>query len=322
MSRRKPSIAKRLIFALIAVVLFFVAAEIGLRLMPDPEVDETDFTHASVTWRADANSDKLLPHREENTSFAVTTDANGLRPPWHQTKVGTRILAMGCSTTFGWGVADHETYPFRLQERLTAMGKQVQVINGGQPGYTSFQGLWLWDEALGELDADVVLLGFVVQDARRAAYSDLSQALLQKRTNLVGDWRYEWALYRFLLRQTGRWQSEAKERGTDEQDMPHRVSPEDYLENLRALIRRVQDSGGTPVLFGYPLEVEGYTELHRAIMKNLAVSEGVPHLDPSELTRNRSDYYFVNDRGHANAAGNDAIAEAVAQFLVAEGLIQ
>ena len=45
-------------------------------------------------------------------------------------------------------------------------------------GYTSFQGSWLWG-TLKAREPDVVLIGYVVQDAR-AAYTDKSQAILQK----------------------------------------------------------------------------------------------------------------------------------------------
>ncbi len=322
MSRRRLSASKRLVFVGLASLLFFGATELAMRQLWNPEGDTTRFIHASVYWREKPDQDRAVAHKEENTTFRVTTDGNGLRPPWHESKEGTRVLAMGCSTTYGWGVGDSETFPYRLQEHLRSSGKTAQVINGGQPGYTSFQGLWLWDELLEREEADVVLLGFVVQDARRAAYTDLSQALLQNESLSLKSVLYSWTTYRFMQHMLGHWQVEAKECQQDETECPFRIPPEDYLDNLRTLVDSVRASGGTPVLFGYPLEVEGYTELHRAILRGLAEAEDIPHVDPSEVTRNRAEYYFANDRGHANAAGNDAVAQTVAQFLVAEGLIE
>jgi len=52
---------------------------------------------------------------------------------------GPSILALGDSTTFGWGVAEDETYPAQLAEILHAAGRDVRVINAGVPGYTSSQ---------------------------------------------------------------------------------------------------------------------------------------------------------------------------------------
>jgi hypothetical protein len=45
----------------------------------------------------------------------------------------TRILALGDSTTFGWGVEDHESWPARLQARLDERGLAVEVLNAGVP---------------------------------------------------------------------------------------------------------------------------------------------------------------------------------------------
>ena len=73
-------------------------------------------------------------------------------------------MTLGCSTTFGWGVDDDASYPALLDGLIT--DEQTQVINGGQPGYTSFQGRWLWDKTLKDYAPDVVLIGYVVQDAR------------------------------------------------------------------------------------------------------------------------------------------------------------
>ena len=120
-----------------------------------------------------------MPHNEENTSFEVSTNSDGLRTSIEMTdtKKTLRIMTLGCSTTFGWGVADSETYPARLQHYLTQAGYgNVEVVNAGQPGYTSFQGDWLWDSLLDDYKPDVVLIGYIVQDARKAAYSDKSQA--------------------------------------------------------------------------------------------------------------------------------------------------
>lgn len=319
----RPSIGKRLGFTAVAVVGFFLLLEGGLRLAWAPEFDATKFTHATVYPRADASQDGPVLHKELGSNFHVTTDADGLRPPFHDSASGTRIVAMGCSTTYGWGVDDADSFPAKLQDHLASAGKDVQVINGGQPGYTSFQGLNLWNEVLKDRDADIVLLGFVVQDARRAAYSDLSQALLMGENQALKSVLWNWQTYRFLQKQLGRWQVEAKECREDETECPYRVPPEDYLDNLRALASAIQDEGAQPVLFGYPLEVDGYTKLHRSLMKNLAEADGLPYVDPSDITRNRGDYYFTpQDPGHANADGNDVIAQAVAQFLTSEGLIQ
>ena len=175
-------VIKKIAFALVPVFLLFGAGEVVLRVIGWPEVTQA-FEHNEPFWVVDPDLKAYaMPHNEENTSFKVSTNSDGLRTTVEMTdpRKDVRIMTLGCSTTFGWGVADAETYPERLQHYLTEAGySNVEVVNGGQPGYTSFQGTWLWDSILKHYEPDVVLIGYIVQDARKAAYSDKSQAILQ-----------------------------------------------------------------------------------------------------------------------------------------------
>jgi lysophospholipase L1-like esterase len=55
---------------------------------------------------------------------------------------GVRILAVGDSSTFGYGARDDETYPAVLQRLLSKRfpGRSVEVINAGTPGWSSGNG--------------------------------------------------------------------------------------------------------------------------------------------------------------------------------------
>jgi lysophospholipase L1-like esterase len=321
---------KRLLFSLVPLVVVLGGAEAGLRAADWPTVDSSGFAHNQVYWTADpGQEDVAVPHRETQGSFRVSTDPHGLRVPRHPVEKpagAQRVMTLGCSTTFGWGVDDAESYPARLESRLKGKGYETwQVINGGQPGYTSFQGLWLWDGVLSRFEPDIVLIGYVVQDARKAAYSDKSQAILQgdarfMKTALL----YRSKLYLGLRAGVGAVQIRAKERGEGDEGGVHRVPPEDYVDNLRALVARAKAVGAEPVLFGYPLEREGYTGDHRRILKAAADELGVRHFDPQtqmeEATRHQT-LYFETDRGHANARGNDLIARWVMEFLEEQGML-
>ncbi|MCB9764705.1 MAG: hypothetical protein H6739_33325 [Alphaproteobacteria bacterium] len=292
--------------------------------------DGQQFAHRQVFWTTDPNlADEPMLHKEVGGSFPVSTDANGLRAPLHgeQKPDGTfRVMTLGCSTTFGWGVADDETYPARLEGMLRERGfPQVEVINGGQPGYTTFQGLWLWRRLLHRYQPDLVLVGYIVQDARKAAFSDLSQAVLTGDPGFVqSHLLYKSRLYVGMQVLLGTVTVRAKEREEGGEAGVYRVSPEEYVGNLRAFTDEIQGVGATPVMFGFPLEVEGYTEFHRKVLKFTASDLGVPHFDPSEaVTRaaREQTLYFPKDRGHPNAAGHLLIAELVRDFLIDNKLI-
>ena len=319
----RPSLGRRLFFSLIPVAVVFGAAELGLRGAGWPKI-EAAFEHNSPFWTADPDLDQFpMNHNEEGRTFPVTTNEDGLRQPFHSLEKpsGThRIMTLGCSTTFGWGVADAESYPARLESMIRATGRQdIEVINGGQPGYTSFQGRWLWDRTLRHYEPDLVMVGYVVQDARKAAYSDRSQAVLQQDARYLKDnLLYRSKVYLGLRSLLGHVQVRAKERGAQDVGGEYRVPPGDYVENLRALVQGIQAEGARPILFGYPLERTGYTSQHRTILAAAAEELGVPHFDPQaqmeEASRNQQ-LYFTNDRGHANAAGNDLIAKWVLEYL-------
>ncbi len=313
---------KRLFFALVPALLLFGATEMVLRVMGWPEVTQA-FEHNEPFWVVDPDlKDHPMPHNEESTSFAVSTNSDGLRTSIEVTdsKKTLRIMTLGCSTTFGWGVADSETYPDRLQHYLTESGYgNVEVVNAGQPGYTSFQGDWLWDALLDDYQPDVVLVGYIVQDARKAAYSDKSQAILQGDNRFLKDnFLYRSKGYLALRYGMGKVQIQAKERSSQDEGGAFRVPPEDYVVNLRSLIDKIQSSGAKPILFGYPLERTGYTEQHRLILSIAAEELKVGHLDPQvqmETAASESRLYFARDKGHANAAGNDQIARWVFEYL-------
>ncbi len=76
-------------------------------------------------------------------------------------KLGLRVLALGDSVTFGWGVEAEEAYPQIVEEMLRKQlaALPVDVVNAGVWGYNTLQHL----QALRQLDVsvqpDVILLG-------------------------------------------------------------------------------------------------------------------------------------------------------------------
>ena len=84
----------------------------------------------------------------------VNVDVHGFRPiknqgPWPPNPDSTNIFVFGGSTTFGYGVTDHETIPSCLQEILTAgyQGK-IRVYNFGRGGYISVQEKILFEKLI------------------------------------------------------------------------------------------------------------------------------------------------------------------------------
>lgn len=322
---------KRVLYSLLPLVALLAGGEVAVRVSGWPAVNpDRPFEHNEVYWIAEPDlEDQAFPHREMNTSFPVSTDHRGLRAPLHEEEkpAGTlRVLFLGCSTTFGWGVADEETYPARVEALLHEAGRtDVEVINGGQPGYTSFQGLWFWREVARTYRPDLVFFGYVVQDARKAAYTDRSQALLQADARFLKDnLFYHSRMYLGLRQVIDARRVVSKERAEGGSEGAYRVPPEDYVANIRELHRLVGAEGARLVFFGFPLEREGYTRDHRRLLRAAAEELSVPNLDlqaEMESLSRQSVLYFEQDRGHANREGHEVIARKVVEFLTTRSLL-
>jgi acyl-CoA thioesterase-1 len=77
-----------------------------------------------------------------------------------------RILAFGDSLTAGYGLAESEAFPARLQAALAKAGVEAEIINGGVSGDTTAGGLARLDWSLADRP-DLVLLELGANDGLR-----------------------------------------------------------------------------------------------------------------------------------------------------------
>src|SRR5215471_8989909 len=87
-----------------------------------------------------------------------------------------RVACIGDSWTFGMNVDQSQMYPARLEAILKAHpladAREVEVMNFGILGYTSFQGLQLFKTRVLDVHPDVVVIGFGMNDSDVAGYRD------------------------------------------------------------------------------------------------------------------------------------------------------
>jgi lysophospholipase L1-like esterase len=83
-----------------------------------------------------------------------------------------RIVAVGDSTTLGWGVSDEETYPAQLAALLNAappqgypQGVRYEVLNLGVGNYNTVQEIGRLRDLGLQTDPDLILLGYFINDA-------------------------------------------------------------------------------------------------------------------------------------------------------------
>lgn len=161
---------KLTIFALIPAVVLIASLEVILRIteasrptqgsIPLPEeLSGMLRPDATLMW-------SLVPSQDleyANHPSGYRTNSMGLRsreisPEKKDNEY--RILSLGESTTYGYGVANDETYSAQLEALLKAGGseQEFRVINAGVPAWSSFQSLLFLKERGIKLKPDMVLL--------------------------------------------------------------------------------------------------------------------------------------------------------------------
>ncbi len=175
---------RKLCFALMSCVLLLLMAEAGLRfsgLFPMPDglflQDATDDRHLTdpvLFWRLNPGLTRKADDggswytwRVNEQGFRADSATLRAKPPGVK-----RVLCLGDSIPFGWGVDRERAYPARLAEKLRAAGTAVEVINAGVPGYSSYQVRLYLEQRLLDYAPDVVVVQVGVNDGNPVRVED------------------------------------------------------------------------------------------------------------------------------------------------------
>jgi lysophospholipase L1-like esterase len=114
--------------------------------------------------------------RDEAPDYRITvrTNALGLRGPEAAPlpPAGVqRVLVLGDSFAFGYGVEDEESFPRRLEARWRAEGRAVEVLNAAVPGYSADHHLVVLRERGFALAPDLVLVALCENDVDDLGWS-------------------------------------------------------------------------------------------------------------------------------------------------------
>ena len=99
--------------------------------------------------------------------YLVEHDSRGYRQPERsltKPQQVQRVVLLGDSLVYGWGVAREERFTDRLEQGLRARGLDVEVWNLGVPGYSVDQYLWTYELHGRELLPDCVVVCLVMND--------------------------------------------------------------------------------------------------------------------------------------------------------------
>jgi lysophospholipase L1-like esterase len=107
-----------------------------------------------------------VEYRTSEFQYTAETNAVGFRDRAIDIarKAGLRVLAIGDSFTYGWGVAIEQSWPKVLEARLRSSGCDAEVLNLGCPGTSVDAYAAITERAIPLLKPDLVLIAVLQGD--------------------------------------------------------------------------------------------------------------------------------------------------------------
>jgi len=160
-------IARLLLLALSSVLAVGVAEIVVRTVAPQYMSIQTDrvmWTHDPyLGWKGRADSD-VFQGFDDARKVAVKLNSRGFRErevPYEKDSDGPRVLVLGDSVAFGFGVELED----RFSERIAGARPDIELVNLSVTGYATDQELLLFRREGRRYSPDVVLLVFVPNDA-------------------------------------------------------------------------------------------------------------------------------------------------------------
>lgn len=157
------------ILVVLSLCVGMVVAEVGLRVTDHP-LSKAHIDYARWYRASEYFGHELIPGFEGfgPLNVPVKINSQGFRDGEHEKAKpsGTlRVLGLGDSFTFGWGVSQDETFLKQLERQLRIeIGRPVEVINAGVPGWGLCQyDLYLRREDL-DYSPDIIVIAYFVDD--------------------------------------------------------------------------------------------------------------------------------------------------------------
>ncbi len=335
---------RKIIYAFIAILLFFVILEIVLLLVGfsgraddttfvlNPEWDYPEYflKDHDLFWR-------FRPNQIIKSDFFVEGEYHinnhGLRGPdfsREKTPGVYRIVCLGNSCTFGWRVGEQQVYARQLADMLKRSdpARKYEIINAGVTGYTSLQGLRFLRRDVLNWQPDLLVVSYGWNDHWAAAreIADKNQVLPSQWVldiqNLLGRTRtYRWLKYLvFSIKNP----PPAEFSRTNP---VYRVGLADCRDNLQAIIDEAKSRGIDVALLTLPIaeradpRFKGVAEFHEkynAIIRSLGSTDSVAVIDAAAAFSGRNNLFNQprSDLKHYNANGHMIIASMIQKYIL------
>jgi len=236
------------LFAAAAFLIFFTLFELFLRIsgfnyVPYPHNSFGKFAELfSIKHNSFNMPDleliwKLSPGTviSQNSIKINRKGIRGKERPYGKPPGTSRVLIIGNSTVFGWGLPDSQIFTNILEQKLNAAGgsPRYEVINGGVPAYSSFQSLRFFKKELIRYDPDIIVVCSKFSDCFCSYYDDKS-VMASGKNYFIKKLLYLSRTYHFLRQAV--WTLRSLNADFSKLPKRHRSTIADYTGNLQEFI--------------------------------------------------------------------------------------
>lgn len=323
------STAKKAVFGLITTAAVLTGLEIGAMWVAPHRPLDMGGAHSSETaMRAsDILGWEAVPGRSQafNVPGGTVVGPEGTRnPPRPEKAAGAlRLLTLGDSTIYGVMIRDGEVFSDVAASALSrALGRPVDAVNGGIPGYSSEQARRLYERRLRGYRPDAVVVATLWSDSQLGPMPDAM--LYPERGAAVRRVLQRSAMVRFIGGLMAGWVP-----GRDvawklsAEPGVRRVPPSAYRANLRALASLAREDGAEPVFLMLPCDrdvrrqaLEPPRPEYRQIMQEVAAETGGLLVDGvTPFVGDPRGMGLMLDDVHPSAPGHRILGETLAQAL-------
>jgi lysophospholipase L1-like esterase len=251
----------------------------------------------------------------------VTYNERGLRdrPILPKVKGEYRILALGDSVTFGWGVDQDKTFAARLEPLLQGhLHRPVRVINSGVGGYNTVQEVTYFKWEGITLQPDMVMLTYVTNDIEenKGPFNPWTESALHGKSlpdmviSMVGNlWFFRLAHHSYHYG----WYKQLKEESLNH--LQGRRGWRQSMSSLNELVTICKEHSMPLVVFFKRWNTSEYQSLFEDVDWNTPdhpindMGQWFEGLDITTLVNSKVD-------GHINADGHRVVAEHMADEIV------
>ena len=323
-----------LLTALVSLALSVVLAEVGLRVFAPVTFREPPPRVPGDRWLELLHQRSSLPGLpyelapgmwKRTHGTVIRTNSHGMRErelPIEKPDSVRRIVVLGDSYTFGFGVRAHRAYPRVLEELLNerSPGRRFEVLNFGVGGYsTQDEAIVLKERALA-WDPDLVIVGYVLNDPEDEPIQPLHSYYREPR------WWQRFHLLRLVAK--AEWERRVRKFGDGDYIRSLYGDPAKWKNVVEAFasIRQTAGERGIPVvLVVFPLSTVDewgqypYASVHLKVAR-AAAADGFDVVDllPVFARRPPSALRLADADAHPNEEGHRLAAEAIAARLLAD----